>query len=97
MSLIELACAYAAAGKQPEARKILEQVKDLGRRQFVDSWMVAYAYAELHDATETFRWLDRAYEERSTNLIMLKVEAKLDPVRSDKRFGALLQRMKLAG
>ena len=96
-SLIELGCAYAAAGRQPEARKVLEQVKELGRRQFIDSAMMAYAYAELHDTAETFRWLDRAYEERSAGLIMLKVEAKFDPVRSDPRFGALLQRMKLAG
>jgi tetratricopeptide (TPR) repeat protein len=97
MNLIELACAYAAAGRQPEARKVLEQVKELGSRQFVEPAALAYAYAELHDATETFRWLDRGYDERSTGLIMLKVEAKFDPVRSDKRFGALLQRMKLGG
>ena len=95
-NLIELACAYAAAGRQPEARKALEQAKELSKRQFADLGMMAYAYAELHDAEEAFRWLDRAYEERSTTLTMLKVEAKFDPLRSDKRFGALLQRMKLA-
>jgi TolB-like protein/tRNA A-37 threonylcarbamoyl transferase component Bud32/Tfp pilus assembly protein PilF len=94
---IELACAYAAAGKQSEARKVLEQVKELSSREFVDFGMVAYAYAELHDTEETFRWLERAYEQRSTTLVMLQVEAKFDPVRSDPRFGALLQRMKLAG
>ena len=71
-------------------------MKELGPRQFVDPGTVAVAYAELHDAAETFRWLDRAYEERSTTLVMLKVEAKFDPVRSDKRFAALLQKMKLA-
>jgi tetratricopeptide (TPR) repeat protein len=95
-NLIELACAYAAAGRQPEARKVLEQVKELSSPQFVDFGMVAYAYAELHDTEETFRWLERAYEQRSTTLVLLKVEAKFDPVRSDKRFGALLQRMKLS-
>jgi len=80
----------------PEAYKILDQVKVLSSRQFVDAGTVAYAYAELHDAAETFRWLDRGFEERSTSLNMLKVEAKFDPVRSDQRFAALLQRMKLA-
>ena len=94
--LIELACAYAAAGRQPEARKVLEQVKKLGTRQFVDFGMVAYAYAELHDTEETFRWLEKAYDQRSSTIFLLKVEAKFDPVRTDKRFGAFLQRMKLA-
>jgi serine/threonine-protein kinase len=95
-NMIELACAYAVAGRPQEARKALAQVQELSAREFVDDTMVAYAYAELHDPDETFRWLDRAYERRSAQLIMLKVEAKFDPVRSDKRFGALLQRLKLA-
>ena len=60
------------------------------------SLLAAAGSRQLGKREEAFRWLDRAYEERSTTLTMLKVEAKFDPLRSDKRFGALLQRMKLA-
>ncbi len=95
-SLMELACAYAVAGQPREARKALSQVEDFRKREFVDDGLVAYVYAELHDADETFRWLELAYEQRSSSLVMLKVEPKFDPVRQDKRFQAFLQRIKLA-
>lgn len=95
-NLIEVACAYAVAGQPQEARKTLAQVQTLSAREYVDEYVIAYAYAELHDADETFRRLERAFEQRSSQLIWIKVEPKFDPVRPDKRFGALLQRLKLA-
>jgi hypothetical protein len=52
-------------------------------------------YAELHDADATFRWLERAYVERSTQLIFLRAEPKFDPVRADPRYKELLKRMKM--
>ena len=95
-TLIEVACAYAVAGQPQEARKALIQVQAMSEREFVDAALIAYGYAELQDADETFRWLERGYEQRSSSLVMLKVEPKFDPVRQDKRFDALLRRIRLA-
>jgi len=91
--LLELASAYAAVGQVGKARTTLARVQKVST--FFDSTAVAWVYAELHDNAETFRWLEKAYEERSTQLIWLKVEPKFDPVRSDPRFAKLVERMKL--
>jgi hypothetical protein len=58
-----------------------------------------YRLAEINtylgDKEEAFRWLEKAFEERPNWIPWLKVEPSLDPLRSDPRFGALLQRMGL--
>lgn len=50
----------------------------------------------LDDKEEAFKWLEKAYEYRSGWLSGIKVDATFDPLRSDPRFSALLQRMGLA-
>jgi len=47
----------------------------------------------LGDKDQVFEWLEKAYQERARTLVMLKVEPKLDPLRSDARFQNLMQRM----
>jgi hypothetical protein len=47
------------------------------------------------DNEQAFTWLNRAYDERDNWLIYLKVEPRLDPIRSDARFADLLRRVKL--
>jgi hypothetical protein len=39
--------------------------------------------------------LERAYEDRDERMVMLKVDPKLDRLRSDRRFTDLLQRIRL--
>jgi hypothetical protein len=42
-----------------------------------------------------FEWLEKAYQERSPNLINLKVHPSFDPIRSDQRFANLLRKVGL--
>ena len=42
-------------------------------------------------------WLERAYEERSSWLVWIKVEPRFDRLRSEPRFDSLLRRMRLEG
>jgi hypothetical protein len=53
-------------------------------------------HAALGEADAAFEWLDRAVEDRRGWLAYLKVEPLLDPLRSDARFGRLLEKMRLA-
>ncbi len=91
----ELACAYALAGRRDEALKILNELKDRAARNWIDPMAIAFVYIELGDQDQAFVWLDKAREERSSWMIWLKVEPKLDPLRSDPRFTGLLQRIGL--
>jgi hypothetical protein len=51
------------------------------------------AYTGLGDRDDAFAWLEKAYAERTRPMLSLKVNPRLDPLRSDPRFTTLMQRM----
>jgi tetratricopeptide (TPR) repeat protein len=91
----ELANAYAVAGKKPEALAMLRDLLQMSSRQFVSSYSIALVYAGLQDKEEAFKWLDKAYEERSVRLINIAVHPRFAGLHSDPRFSALVQRIGL--
>jgi tetratricopeptide (TPR) repeat protein len=94
-----LAClghAYAIAGKQNEARAIVEKLmKVAGATTYVSSYGVSLIYVALGDKDSAFQWLERAYQERDENFIHLKVDPRLDAMRAEPRFQELLRRVSL--
>ena len=58
-------------------------------------FLVAVAYASLGDKEKTLEYLQKAYEQRSSLLIQLKVNCYFDFVRSDPRFQELLKKLRL--
>jgi predicted Zn-dependent protease len=91
-----LARAYAAAGNRAEAYKLLGELEQLSKERYVSPADVAFVYADLSEKDQAFRWLEKAYAERCNSLIYLKLDPELDSLRSDPRFTALLNRMKLS-
>jgi serine/threonine protein kinase/Tfp pilus assembly protein PilF len=95
--LAVLGHAYALAGKKTEATAILEQLKNFTISQrYVSPYAVALIYVALNNNESAFQSLEQAYQERDENFIHLKVDPRLDPIRSDSRFQGLLQRINLA-
>jgi TolB-like protein/DNA-binding winged helix-turn-helix (wHTH) protein/Tfp pilus assembly protein PilF len=88
--------AYAVSGQAEEAKKILDELKKISKRRYVSSYEIAVIYAGLGDKDKALEWLERAYEERASFLIFLKVDPRLDSLRPDPRFQDLLRRMGLA-
>lgn len=88
--------AYAVAGRRTEAQAILDQLLALGRRQYVPSYSVAAIYTALGRSDEAFTWLARAIEEHDSWPDYLGLDPRLDPLRSDPRFAALLRRVNLS-
>jgi TolB-like protein/Flp pilus assembly protein TadD len=93
MFVAELGQSYAAAGQSDEALRILEQLRELSKLRYVMAYWVALIHAGLKDRDETFRWLAKAYEERSAHLAYVKVDPRFDSLHSETRFSALLRRM----
>ncbi len=87
--------AYARAGKSAEARKLLSELKELSKRSYVSWWDFAAIYAGLGEKGQAFASLEKAYEQRDSQMVYLKVEPPLDPLRSDPRFQDLLHRIGL--
>ena len=90
---------HADAGRPREARKHLEAL--LHTYSATPSgdlaFWIALAYASLHDREEAFRWLDVAIEGRSSRLLYARVDARLNPLRSDARYPEREARMEVAG
>jgi len=91
-----LAYAYAVTGKRGEALKILGRLKGLSKRRYISPHLIAKIYVGLGEKEEAFAWLQKAYEVRDGQMDSLKVDAVLDPLRSDPRFQDLLRRMNFA-
>ncbi len=91
----EMGHAYAAAGKRGEAEKVLQELAAMSERRYVSPYEMAIVYTALGEKGRAFRWLEKACEHRPWALVYLKVEPKLDPLRSDPRFQKLLQRLGL--
>jgi TolB-like protein/Flp pilus assembly protein TadD len=86
----------AAAGQHDRAIVILDELEQWSRSRYVSSFEVALIHAALGEVDEAFSRLDRAYDERSGWLPYAAVEPRLVALRSDARFGRLLEKIRLA-
>ncbi len=59
----------------------------------VNPFAVAVYYAAAEEDDAAFLWLDRAFEQRTPQLLHLTLHPRLDPIRADPRFADLLQRI----
>ena len=92
-TLSGLAYACAMAHQRGRARDFLARLQELSTRRYVPPFDVAVVHAALGERDLAFDWLDKAYEDRHPWLVMLKVTPKVDSLRSDPRFAALLARI----
>ena len=65
------------------------------RTAYVQASEVARLFAYGGDKDRAFEWLDRAYDARDTWMAFLNTDPRFDSLRSDPRFTALLQRMRM--
>jgi TolB-like protein/Tfp pilus assembly protein PilF len=93
--ICDLGFAYASAGRSIEARAILEGFPRKAQFAYIPPYLIAVIYAGLGEKDEAFKWLDRAYNEHDSHITYLKLDPEMDPLRSDPRFGILMQRLKL--
>ena len=89
-----LAHGYAVLGKRAEAQRILDDLTRQSADRYVSPYMIATIYAGLGDTDKAFAFLDKALQERSLDIVWnLKVDPRVDNLRSDPRFRTLWQRV----
>src|SRR6266700_5729032 len=89
--LAGLAQAYALAGMKSDAQQVLHSLLDGTKPYYVSPYDIALIYTALGEKDTAFDWLNKAVAERSTWLVYSKWEPRLDPLRSDPRFGQILK------
>lgn len=95
LGLAGLGHAYAVSGRRDEAQKMLEELKPLSKERYVSSYCTAIIYANLDQKDQAFEMLEKAFVERENAMNLLKVDPRLDSLRSDPRFSSLLRDMHL--
>src|SRR5205085_4399903 len=93
LAVASLAHAFALAGKRAEAEKLIADLRERSGSEYVSAYLIAEIYVVLGDKEAAFKSLDQAYDERSIDLVLAKVDPRLDPLRDDPRFPELLKRI----
>jgi adenylate cyclase len=88
--------AYAESQKKLEAEKILGELNELSKQEYVSSYEIATICVALGDNEQGFQLLEKAYAEHSFHLVRLKRSPHFKPIRSDPRFQDLVHRVGLS-
>jgi adenylate cyclase len=85
---------YAAAGYKEEAGKMINHI-ETNNLSGNDYRGMAIIYASLGENDMAFYWLEKSYEKREESLCSIKIDPKMDSLRSDPRFNDLIMRIGL--
>ena len=88
---LELAYAYAVAGNKPESDRIVNEVTTAAGP--FSPYDMATICAVWHDNTGAFGWLEKAVEKRSVDVIWIRVDPRLDPIRPEPGFKEIVARI----
>jgi serine/threonine protein kinase/TolB-like protein/Tfp pilus assembly protein PilF len=86
---------FVMAGQRDEAQRVFEEMKQMAESRHVSPYHFAIIHAALGERDEAFEWLEQCYRARSEALVWLKVDPRLDTLRTDPRFIDLQRRVGL--
>jgi adenylate cyclase len=89
---VGLGITYAKMGRREDARRVLDQLIEKSRQQYVAADSIAAVYVALGEKDEAFRWLERAFEEHSGSFYSYLFRPEFRALHSDPRFADLLRR-----
>jgi TolB-like protein/DNA-binding winged helix-turn-helix (wHTH) protein/Tfp pilus assembly protein PilF len=83
----------AAAGQRAEAEGLLRRLHELGKQRWVCPYELGSTYLALGEREQALREFEHAYSAHSICMVWIKGDPRLDPLRSEPRFQAILQGM----
>ena len=88
---LKRASVLAAVDRCEEARMVLNEVIERRPAQWVSAYEIAIVYCWLCDKESAFRWLEQAEAEHAIGFTFVRVDPRLEGLRSDPRFESLLR------
>ena len=85
-----LGASYAAAGKQQEARAVLERIEDMMAHGYVSPYQRALIHLHLGERERALELLQEAQSIRDAWIVWLGVEPQWDPLRGEPEFERML-------
>ena len=89
--LCAVGAAYAAAGRQTEAHKVLEQLEQAGAHSYVSPYHCAMIHLHLGDRERALELLLDAYTIKDAWIVWMGVEPQWDPLRGEPVFDQILR------
>jgi Flp pilus assembly protein TadD len=87
--------ALALANRRNDALKELKALEEsLKKERYISPFDRALIHIGFGEKEKAFYWLERAFQERASEMVFLKTGPYLGPLRDDPRFHDLLRRMK---
>ena len=86
---------YGVLGNRKEAEGVLKRLNESSRTTAIPPPAMFYMYLGLRDLDTTFKYMEQTYRERWNDVVFFKSPPHLDVLRSDPRFAALLEKMRL--
>ncbi|MFL6254830.1 MAG: tetratricopeptide repeat protein, partial [Pyrinomonadaceae bacterium] len=91
LALSGLAHVYALAGRRRRAREILRRLEEMSHTVYVSSYNRAVVHVGLGEKEQALSALEQSVQSRDVWLVWLAVNPRLDPLRGEPRFDALLR------
>jgi DNA-binding winged helix-turn-helix (wHTH) protein/tetratricopeptide (TPR) repeat protein len=91
LQAVQGAC-LAKHGGRKEATAILAELVQKRKTHYVDAYFMAVLLDALGEQDQAFHELERAFHEKAPGLFALSVDPRVDNLRPDPRFAALLSR-----
>jgi len=93
--LAALGHVYASSGNNAEAHKVLDTLFVVNKQEHVSPFFFALVYTGLNDKENALKWLEKSYEEKSGSVRYLKMEPRLQSLRNEPRYIALMKKIGL--
>ena len=84
---------FALSGRKKQAVDVLRKLEAYAKERYVSPLEFAWIHFALDAVDVGFQWLTKAAEDRSFDLISIKVDPRFDPLRDDARFTAIARQL----
>jgi TolB-like protein/Tfp pilus assembly protein PilF len=89
-----LASAYVALGNKKEAVKILDQLQERSKHQYIPAAIFAMLYLALGNKNEAMRWLEKSYQDGAgIDLQGIRLDRRMARLHGDPRFEKLVSQI----
>jgi TolB-like protein/Tfp pilus assembly protein PilF len=84
---------FALSGRKKHAVDVLRKLEGYAKERYVSPLEFAWIQFALGAVDVGFKWLTKASEDRSFDLISIKVDPRFDPLKDDLRFAAIARQL----
>jgi tetratricopeptide (TPR) repeat protein len=92
-ALAAMAYIDARSGQKDEARKILGQLTETSKKQYVASFEIATIYAGLDDSDNAMLWLEKSYRQHESQVPFIQSDDRFNSMHGDARYQNLRHRL----